>query len=111
MQGSLRSRPDVDLNTFYLLALNEQANISVIDPLLGFGGSKLLAMILLKSPGDDWVLTSDRMKLFVSMPLVNHVAVVDTNTWKVFADVPTGVRPTRVALQPVTPPERKRASK
>ena len=100
MQGSLRSRPDVDLNAFYLLALNEKANISVIDPLLGFGGSKLLAMILLKSPGEDWVLTSNRSKLFVSMPLVNHVAVADTTTWKVIADVPTGVRPTRLALQP-----------
>lgn len=100
LQGSLRSRPDVDLNAFYLLALNEQANISVIDPLLGFGGSKLRAMILLKSPGEDWVLTSNRSRLFVSMPLVNHVAVVDTNTWKVVADVQTGVRPTRVALQP-----------
>jgi YVTN family beta-propeller protein len=100
LQGSLRSRPDVDLNAFYLLSLNEQANISVIDPLLGFGGSKLLAMVLLKSPGEDWVLTSDRSKLFVSMPLVNHVAMVDTTTWKVITDVPTGVRPTRLALQP-----------
>lgn len=100
LQGSLRSRPDVDLNAFYLLALNEQANISVIDPLIEFGGSKLITMILLKSPGDDWVLTSDRSKLFVSMPLVNHVAVVDTTTWKVVADLPAGVRPTRLALQP-----------
>lgn len=100
LQGSLRSRPDVDLNAFYLLALNEQANISVIDPIIGFGGSKLLAMVFLKSPGEDWVLTSNRSKLFVSMPLVNHVAVVDTTTWKVVADVQTGVRPTRLALQP-----------
>jgi hypothetical protein len=87
MQGSLGSRPDVDLNAFYLLALNEQASISVIDPLLGFGGSKLLAMILLKSPGEDWVLTSNRSRLFVSMPLDNAVAVVDVNTWKVVTDV------------------------
>ncbi len=34
------------------------------------------------------------------MPLVNHVAVVDTTTWKVITDVQTGVRPTRLALQP-----------
>ncbi len=90
MQGSLRSRPDVDLNAYYLLALNEEANISVIDPLLGFGGSKLLTMVLLKSPGEDWALTSNRSKLFVSMPLVNQVAVVDTTTWKVITDVRTG---------------------
>jgi YVTN family beta-propeller protein len=100
LQGSLRARPDVDLNSYFLLALNQEPNISVIDPLLGFGGSKLVTLVFLKSPGEDWVLTPDRSKLFVSMPLVNAVAVVDTTTWKVIAEVSTGVRPTRVALQP-----------
>ena len=100
MQGSMRSRPDVDLNTYYLLTLNQEPNLSVIDPLLGFGGSKLLALVLLKSPGEDWALTSNRLKLFVSMPRVNQVAVVDTTTWKVIANIDTGVKPARVALQP-----------
>jgi len=100
MQGSLRSRPDVDLNAFHLLALNQEPNISVIDPLLGFGGSKLLTLIMLKSPGEDWELTGDRLKLFVSMPQINQVAVVDTTTWKVVANIDTGLKPTRLALQP-----------
>jgi len=100
LQGSLRSRPDVDLNTYYLLALNEESNISVIDPLLGFGSSKLLTLVMLKSPGQDWVQKSNDEKLFVSMPLVNQIAVVDTSTWKVVANIDTGVKPTRVRLQP-----------
>src|SRR5829696_5390250 len=100
LQGSLRSRPDVDLNSYYLLTLNQEANLSVIDPLLGFGGSKLLALVLLKSPGEDWALTSTRLKLFVSMPRVNQVAVVDTTTWKVLANIDTGMRPAHLALQP-----------
>ena len=100
LQGSLRSRPDVDLNTYYVLALNEEANISVIDPLLGFGSSKLLTLVMLKSPGQDWVQKTRDEKLFVSMPLVNQVAVVDTNTWKVVANIDTGAKPTRVRLQP-----------
>src|SRR5678815_4164816 len=100
LQGSLRSRPDVDLNAYQLLALNEEPNISVIDPLLGFGGSKLLTLVMLKSPGEDWALTTDRLKLFVSMPAINQVAVVETATWKVVANIDTGVRPTRLALQP-----------
>lgn len=100
MQGSLRARPDVDLNAYYLLALNQEANLSVIDPLLGFGGSKLVTLVMLKSPGEDWVLTPDRSRLFVSMPLVNLVAVVDTTTWKVVGEVSAGQRPTRIALQP-----------
>jgi len=100
LQGSLRSRPDVDLNAFYILALNADASVSVIDPLIGFGGSKLLGLALLKSPGEDWVLTGDRTKLFVSMPRANQVAVVDTTTWKVVADIATGAGPMRLALQP-----------
>jgi YVTN family beta-propeller protein len=100
LQGSLRARPDVDLNAYHLLTLNEEPNLSVIDPLLGFGGSKLVTLVMLKSPGEDWALTSDRSKLFVSMPLADAVAVVDTTTWKVVAEVGAGARPTRVALQP-----------
>lgn len=100
LQGSLRSRPDVDLNSFYLLTLNQEANISVIDPLLGFGGSKLVTLVMLNSPGEDWAITNDQERLFVSMPDSNQVAVVDTNTWKVVANIDTGARPVRLALQP-----------
>lgn len=100
LQGSLRSRPDVDLNAYYLLALNDEANISVIDPLLGFGTSKLLTLVMLKSPGEDWAQKINDEKLFVSMPLVNQVAVVDTRTWKVVANIDAGLKPARVRLQP-----------
>ena len=41
-------------------ALNQEPNISVIDPLLGFGGSKLVTLVMLKSPGEDWAITADR---------------------------------------------------
>src|SRR5688572_20245675 len=100
LQGSLRSRPDVDLNAYYLLALNQEANISVIDPLLGFGSSKLLTLVMLKSPGEDWAQKTRDEKLFVSMPLINQIAVVDTRTWKVIDNLDTGLKPTRVRLQP-----------
>ncbi|HEX6043327.1 MAG TPA: SCO family protein [Pyrinomonadaceae bacterium] len=100
LQGSLRSRPDVDLNTYYVLALNDESNISVIDPLLGFGTSKLLTLVMLKSPGEDWAQKNTDEKLFVSMPLANQVAAVDTNTWKVVANIDAGQKPSRVRLQP-----------
>jgi YVTN family beta-propeller protein len=100
LQGSLRARPDVDLNSYYLLALNQEPNISVIDPLLGFGGSKLITLVFLKSPGEDWAITADQERLFVTMPAINKVAVVDTNTWQVVANIDTGAKPVRVAMQP-----------
>jgi len=99
LTAQLSQRPDIDLNSYYVLALNEEANISVIDPLLGFGTTKLLTLVFLKSPGEDWVMSADRRWLYVSMPLVNQVAVVDTATWKVVANLDTGARPTRVRLQ------------
>jgi YVTN family beta-propeller protein len=100
LQGSLAYRPDVDLNTYYILALNEKATISVIDPLLGYYKSKLITTVNLKSPGEDWVMTANGRRIFVSMPLSNQVAVVDTSTWKVVSNVAAGIRPVRVALQP-----------
>ena len=99
LQPSFSSRPTLDLNAYFILALNNEPNISVIDPLTGFGGSKLYTLIPLKSPGEDWVLTDDNKRLYVSMPQVNQVAVIDIPTWKVIANVDAGATPTRVALQ------------
>jgi YVTN family beta-propeller protein len=72
----------------------------VVDPLFGYGGSKLLALVPLPSPGEDWTLTSDQNRLFVSMPGAHGVAVVDTRSWTVAATVDIGRVPSRVALQP-----------
>jgi len=100
LTGSLRARPDVDLNSYYVLALNKSPDISVIDPLLGFGGSKLLTLVMLKSPGEDWLLTRDAEKLFVTLPLINQVAVIDTRNWFVETYIDTGIKPTRIVVQP-----------
>ena len=100
LTGSMRARPDVDLNSYYILALNKSADISVIDPLLGFGGSKLLTLIMMKSPGEDWILTKDGEKLFVTLPAINQVAVIDTRGWKVASYIDTGAKPTSITLQP-----------
>ncbi|HEX3186056.1 MAG TPA: YncE family protein [Pyrinomonadaceae bacterium] len=100
LTGSLRMRPDVDLNSYYVLALNKSPDISVIDPLLGYGGSKLLTLIMLKSPGEDWLLTRDADNIFVTLPLVDQVAVISTRSWKVTNYVDTGVKPTRIVSQP-----------
>jgi YVTN family beta-propeller protein len=100
LTGSLRTRPDVDLNSYYVLALNKSPDISVIDPLLGFGGSKLLTLVMMKSPGEDWLLSRDGEKLFVTLPLINQVAVIDTRSWKVTNYIDAGIKPTRIIVQP-----------
>src|SRR6185436_19758991 len=100
VEGSLFTRPEVNLNSYQVLALNEDATISVVDPLFGFGGSKLLAMLFLDSPGEDWALAADKKRLFVTLPDAGKLAVADTEVWKVTANLPTGPRPRRVAFQP-----------
>src|SRR5215213_2707984 len=100
LTGSMRARPDVDLNSYYILALNKSADISVIDPLLGFGGSKLLTLVMMKSPGEDWLLTRDGELLFVTLPAINQVAVITTRSWKVLTYIDAGTSPTRITMQP-----------
>jgi len=99
LQASFTRRPTVDLNAYFILALNDEPNISVIDPLSGFGGSKLFTLVPLNSPGEDWLMTADNQRLYVSMPASNQVAVVDVPTWKVIANIEAASKPTRLALQ------------
>ena len=99
LQHSFNKRASIDLNTYFILALNREPNISVIDPLSGFGGTKLYTLVPLASPGEDWEMSADKKRLYVSMPLSGQVAVIDIATWKVIANVDAGAKPTRVSLQ------------
>src|SRR5690606_18272652 len=98
--GSLTGHADVDLNSFYLLTLNRGATISVIDPITGFGRTKLYTTVRLEASGHDWTADADDRRLFVTMPRVGKVAVVDTESWDVVATVEAGAAPMRIALQP-----------
>jgi DNA-binding beta-propeller fold protein YncE len=98
LQPSFSKRPTIDLNTYFVLALNHEPNISVIDPLSGFGGSKLYTLIALNSSGEDWVMSADKKRLYVSMPAVNQVAVIDLQTLKAIGNIDAGLKPSRVAL-------------
>lgn len=97
---SLVSVPQVDLNSWYVLAMNEDASISVVNPRFGFGGSQLLTMVFLDTPAEDWALTADQQRLFVSMPDAKRVAVIDAASWKIVTRLDVPSRPGRVALQP-----------
>ena len=98
--GSVFGKAELDLNVFHVLTLNGEASISVVDPLFSFGGTKLLAMVVLESPGEDWVMTSGETCIYVSLPESKKVAVIDTAGWEVLRNVPLENRPGRIALQP-----------
>jgi len=98
LQSDYSKRPTLDLNSYYVLTLNEEPNISVIDPLSGFGGSKLYNLLALPGPGEDWVLNTDQNRLYVSIPSVNQITVIDTSTWKTLGNIDVGMKPGRIAL-------------
>jgi len=99
LQPAFNRRPEMSLNAYYILALNKEPNISVIDPLSGFGGSKLYTLVPLLESGEDWAMSSDKKHLYVSMPAANRVAVIDTGSWKVLSNIDAGAKPTRAVLQ------------
>src|SRR5258706_475121 len=97
--GNLFSEPSLDLNVYDVVTLNEDPTLSVVDPRFSFGGSRLLALVELRSRGYDWALGGAN-RLFVTMPDANAVAAVDTATWKVAANLDVGTKPKRIAAQP-----------
>jgi len=100
LQGIVGVRPMIDLNSHFLLVLNRDNSISVIDPVVGITGvTNLFAQINLSRPGADWVLNDDNKKLFVSMPSAGQVALVDTETFEVSHEIDAGEMPMRVELQ------------
>ena len=99
--GKVGIRPLVDLNSFFVLVLNRDPSISVIDPQVGITGiTKLFTQINLEAPGADWAKTRDDKRLFVTMPRAGKVAVVDADTFKVIGHVDAGKNPVRIVLQP-----------
>lgn len=98
--ASVLDRPAADLNGYYVLVMNDDASVFVVDPRFSFGGSRLLAMLPLEAPGSDWAVTPDGSRLFVSMPEAGRLAVADLLTWTVRASVDVGPGPGAVALEP-----------
>jgi YVTN family beta-propeller protein len=98
LQGGLSYRADIDLNAWYILALNSKASITVIDPLRGYGGQRIVTLITLDSPGEDWVMARNGRSLFVALPASDTIAVIDTATWKVATNIKVGRNPVRLAL-------------
>jgi YVTN family beta-propeller protein len=101
LKGAVGIRPLVDLNGYYLLVLNRDPSITVIDPMVSMAGrTSTLAVIQLKRPPLDWAHYPDAKRLFVTMPSGGKVAVVDTETLKVVQDIEAGKEPSRIVLQP-----------
>ncbi len=100
LSGTLFARAELDLNVFYVLVMNDDASITVVDPLFSFGGSQLLAYVQLEGIPQDWAVTKDQLNIYVSIPQTEMVAVINTSDWKVEKNIPINASVNDVALQP-----------
>lgn len=101
LKGVVGMRPMLDLNSYFVVLMNNDASISVVDPLVTMGGvTSTFATTLLKRPGADWTRHDNTRRLFVTMPRAGEVAVIETDNFKVAANVAAGKDPMRIALQP-----------
>lgn len=100
LSGRVGIRPMIDLNSYFVLALNRDSSISVVDPMVGMAGKTYLyAHIPLPRPGADWAKSADDNRVYVTMPRAGRVAIVDTESFKVAGGVDVGGLPVRIAMQ------------
>jgi YVTN family beta-propeller protein len=101
LKSSIGARPLLDLNSYFLLVMNRDASVSVVDPSVSVGGiTSTMARIDIKQPPMDWVTPRDNKRVFVSMPTAGEVAVIDSEQFKLIDSVVAGNNPVRLALQP-----------
>lgn len=99
-KGVAGVRPMVDFSSYYIIAFNRDASISIIDPLVGFAGkTNLLATIALPHAPADWVKSRDSRRLYVTLPDAGKIAVIDTESFRLADTIDAGAKPTRIALQ------------
>lgn len=82
-RGLLEKQPELDLNDYYVLVLNQDATIHVVDPQFSSGRSRLLNSIALPGRADDWLLSADQSKLFVSASQPGEIVMIDAATWTI----------------------------
>ncbi len=100
LSGAMTSQAAVDFNGHWLLALNEDATIGVINPQVALSRTKLEHTIRLPDTGADWLLHPDGNRLLVTIPKANLLSVVDVKLSLAVGKLSTGKQPTRLALSP-----------
>ncbi len=101
LSGGLLTRPLVDLTGYWVLTLDQEGSVSVLDPNVVFAGrSSLYQAIQLGGQPFDWLKTPNEKLLFVALPERREVAMLDLLTLQLKQRLPVAGRPTRLALQP-----------
>jgi DNA-binding beta-propeller fold protein YncE len=100
LSGAMTSQAAVDFNGRWLLALNEDATVGVINPQVALSRTKLEHTVRLPDTGADWLLHPDGNRLLVTIPKANLLSLVDLKHALAVGKISTGKQPTRLALSP-----------
>jgi DNA-binding beta-propeller fold protein YncE len=101
LSGSILQRPLLDLTGYYVMTMDAEPSVSILDPAVSFSGrSSLYAAMKLQGSGFDWVKTSDDLRGFVALPAQKKVAILDLQSLKTIDHIPLLGRPSRLALHP-----------
>ncbi|MEQ8764619.1 MAG: YncE family protein, partial [Planctomycetota bacterium] len=99
LAGRLARSADVNLNEYYLVTLDENNSLSVIDPQIESAKTKTLGMVSFPSYGSDFVLAPNRRDVLVTLPDSGQVAAADVNRLK-SRYLNLGGQPWSIELQP-----------
>lgn len=101
LSGNLIHRPILDLTGYYVLSLDAEPSVSVLDPSVSFSGkSSLYTAMKLDGRGFDWLKTIDDTRLFVALPEEKKLVIIDLQTMQVLKHLRLPGQPTRLALHP-----------
>ncbi len=97
-QGNVSTRPDVDLNENKLLILSRDGTISMVNPQIDFTITQMEKIIPLPATPADWAMSEDGSYVFVSLPVLNAIAVIDTNKFELsnLVELDKGTLPTQL---------------
>jgi DNA-binding beta-propeller fold protein YncE len=82
-KSMMEKQADLDLTDYYVLVLNQDRTLHVVDPQFSLGRPRLVASIELPGRADDWVLSSDQSRLYVSISQPGEIVMIDTATWTI----------------------------
>jgi DNA-binding beta-propeller fold protein YncE len=96
MSGDLTAPSSVNLNSWFLFAMNNDNTLSIINPQMGFTKTKLKEIVTLAGYPVDWAVAANQQQIFVSIPAKGIVSQIDTFKGRVMQNIVVGGKPVRV---------------
>lgn len=99
-RGIIQAQPEADLNNFFILTLNVDNSIGIIDPTVNLNTANLLALIRFNGEAAEWALDEEAGMAFVTQPQEGRVVVVDLGRRTLKGYLETGAGARRIELPP-----------